>query len=150
VKDCFRNRLLGTTGIDGVTGIAPAGTQWVGNYALLFGSTTIEATVPTGGPYFVGVTGGGFTVTFPSAASLGTREIIVQDEVGFSATSATTVATTGGDTINGGASISLNKNYEAIKFLSDGTSQFFARRIAPGPTGMVGATGTRGATGVGV
>lgn len=139
----------GITGFQGITGVSgQPGIQGVGNYALLFGDTTIEATIPTGGPYFIGITGGGFTVTLPTAASLGTRELIIQDEIGFSATSPTTIATTGGDTINGAASIALNKNYEAIKLISEGSSLFFARRIVQGITGVQGTTGTSGSTGI--
>lgn len=144
-----RSGLVGSTGPTGNTGvIGITGFQGRGNYALLFGTTTINATVPTGGPYIIGITGGGFTVTLPLAASLGTREIIIQDEMGFSATSATTFATTGADTINGAGTISLNKNFAAIKLVSDGVSVFIARNIVQGNTGSLGQTGVDGSTGI--
>lgn len=144
-----RTGLTGRTGITGTTGVqGVTGAQGRGNYAILFEATTINASTPAGGPYILGVTGGGFTITLPLASSLGTREIIVQDEVGFAGTSPTTIATSGADTINGAANISLSVNYEAIKLLCDGSNLFLARRILQGPTGVVGATGAQGATGV--
>lgn len=147
--------LRGATGLRGRTGVAGAtGAQGItgaqgfpGNFALLFSSTTI-----TFDAYIIGITGGGFTVTLPAANSAGFRKFLVQDESGNATSNNTTIARSGSDNIVtlGGpvTTMLLSENYEQIQLQSDGSANYYARRIKRGLTGIQGATGVTGATGI--
>ncbi len=67
-----------------------------------------------------------FTLTLPNAATSGRgHRIVVADETGqCSGAKKVTINVDGGGTISGGASVDLDKAYQAITFNSNGTNWF--------------------------
>jgi hypothetical protein len=75
-----------------------------------------------------GVTGtGGGTITLPDAATLKDGdEIVIQDEGGNAGSSNITIARSGSDTINGGASVAISSNYGRRVIIKRGAGKFFS------------------------
>jgi hypothetical protein len=68
--------------------------------------------------------GGVVTVTLASAMVEDGAEVIVKDEAGDAGTNAITVATEGGETIDGAASQDIASNYGVLRLYSDGTNWY--------------------------
>ncbi len=66
------------------------------------------------------VSGGGFTVTLPTAASLAGAGIAVKKTT--SSGNTLTIACTGGETIDGSATYTITSNLGGASFISDGTN----------------------------
>jgi hypothetical protein len=64
------------------------------------------------------------TITLPTAAGKTGRRYIIKDESGGAATNNITIATTGGQTIDGAATLTINTNYGTNSVYSDGTNWF--------------------------
>lgn len=77
---------------------------------------TAGATLTTSfGTYPINSSSGAFTVTLPSATSLGTGyQIIIVDVGGVLDINHVTVQTAGGDTINGAATFTMNSEYQSV------------------------------------
>jgi len=69
----------------------------------------------------VDTSGGAVTVTLASAATEDGAELIIKDEGGAAGTNAVTIATEGGETIDGNASITIASNYDPRRLYSDGS-----------------------------
>jgi hypothetical protein len=66
----------------------------------------------------------GRTATLPTAVSITGREYVVKDETGSAGTNNITIATTGGQTIDGAATKVINANYGVVKVYSNGANWF--------------------------
>lgn len=101
----------------------PAGTpgpNWLSNnsWALVTGS----AYVAIAGELVKVNTGGAVTVTLPTAVGIAGQRIRIQDATGTAATHNITVATTGGQTVNGAAPNAITTNNGGQTYVSDGTN----------------------------
>lgn len=102
----------------------------VATYALGGNQPTMQVTaaqspytvLSTDGVLLVNSTAGAVTVTLPTAAGRAGKSYTVKDWKGQAATNAITVATTGGQTIDGSASATISKAYYALAVISDGTN----------------------------
>jgi len=76
--------------------------------------------------YLCDSSGAAFTFTLPTAASNTQAQIILKDHTGSCGTNAITIATTGGQTVDGNASgvVKMTTAYEVLTFISDGTNWF--------------------------
>jgi hypothetical protein len=99
-----------------------AGSQRVGRTGVSTATYTILLT-----DYIIGVTrtsAGACAITLPSAIVAGAgRVYIIKDEAGLSGTNPITVTATAGN-IDGVASFTIDGNYNAFSFYSDGTNWF--------------------------
>ena len=90
-------------------------------------------------------TGGGFTITLPSAVTVGDDWRITIKHTGTA--NAVTVSATGGQTIDGDTSFALNYQHEAITIVSDGadwqvseTARYHQQRLSVTPQGRLTLT----------
>lgn len=99
------------------------------------GSQTIQRTPVGAGLYNVlatdyyiaktAITGGGDTLVLPAAATVGAGKIYkIKDVTGTAATNNLTISPTGGDTIELGATFTMNINGGSSEFISDGVSNW--------------------------
>jgi len=168
--------IQGLTGFDGITGIINSitgasgrtglqgrtGIQGQAIYSSLTGATTIEA-VSTAQPHIIGfdTSGSSFTITLPTAASIPSRkQYIFQDEGGAAGTNNLTIATSGGNLINGAVTYVIDGDYEGAEVYNTGsifialTAKRGATGVEAGSTGIIatqgiaGMTGMQGATGI--
>lgn len=71
-------------------------------------------------------TGGVVTITIPSIASFAAvKRFTVVDVAGAAGDNNITVVLSGADTIYGEAAVLINRDYEAITLMSDGTSKWY-------------------------
>lgn len=108
------------------------GANYFGGEVQMGGGQKIHRTAVSGdysilsADYLLGVsTAAPRTLTLPSAATVGVGKIyVIKDETGTAATNNITIATTGGQTIDGSASVIINTNYAAVSVYTDGTNWF--------------------------
>ena len=96
------------------------------NGSLTFKRTTtaIDYNVQTS-DFYIGVTDTSAprTITLPAAAPEG-MSFCIKDESGGAFTNNITVDVSGGGLIDGDATTTINANYDALWFISDGTNYF--------------------------
>lgn len=107
-----------TTGVGVFTTAAPTSTLQVnGSFSLPWVAKTANYTA-TSTDYGINCTSGTFTITLPTAASIGNRQYKVKN----SGTGVITVATTSSQTIDGSTTKTLNIQYGGIEMSSDGSN----------------------------
>jgi hypothetical protein len=89
------------------------------------------------------------TVTLPPISTISPVAIWIVDGKGDAATNNITVDGRGSDTINGAATYVINANYEAILFVSNGTSWNIASSHQASPIMATGAAVAAGGTAIG-
>jgi len=72
----------------------------------------------------VDTSGNAVTVTLASAAAEDGAEVVVKDEGGNAGTNAITVATEGGETVDGAVDATIGSNYGVLRLYSDGSNWF--------------------------
>lgn len=100
--------------------------QMLGSQKIHRISTAIDYNILTS-DYYIGVTSTAAprTITLPSAVTVGNGGVyIIKDESGGAAINNITIATTGGQTIDGSSSVIINTNYSSITVNSDGSNWF--------------------------
>jgi hypothetical protein len=91
------------------------------------------------GSFFVlDSTGGDFTLTLLSAITAGDGSVVIVQQVGSG--NKATVATTGGQTINGASTVALTRQYSAIVLTSDGAN--WTGVLTDDPYGVLAKTTT--------
>lgn len=99
------------------------GSQTVKRTAVGTGAYTILTT-----DYYLGktsITGGGDTITLPSAVTVGAGKIyIIKDESGAAGTNNITIDGDGTETIDGTTTRVINTNYGSMNIISDGTNWY--------------------------
>ena len=75
------------------------------------------------GTLFADTSGGVITVTLPSGANQGGRIFIVKD-FGNATANTVTIDTTGAETIDGAASVTIAEDYGVFRFQTDGDNWF--------------------------
>jgi hypothetical protein len=92
---------------------------------LLNGNRQATAVTTVAASPLVGCTAAGISITLPSSmASVAGTVVVVKDESGGAAASPITIGTEAGATIDGAATESINSNYGALGFWSNGTNWF--------------------------
>ena len=96
------------------------------NGALSVKRASVNADYTTSGDTIVGVdsSGGAVTVRLSSSDAQAGRVVIVKDEGGKAGTNNITITTEGGETIDGGASVTISSNYGVVRLYSDGSNWF--------------------------
>jgi hypothetical protein len=119
----LRNKLL--TGTEAAFALYQYdGTQWVAQH-LLFNVAQVATTYPitaTDDFVFADATLGGFTVTLPTAVGITGRGYSVKKA--DTSVNIVTVATTGGQTIDGSASVTITVPETSLLFISNGANWF--------------------------
>ena len=144
-------------GADGGTGLGNTNLRWLGIYnmgALGGGFTTVAMGSASGftaaaGNYFIGVTGasGGRIVQLPRAGAFYAGQMLFVGDIAGGVNPLAILSASGNDRLNGSTGITSTVPYGAIKFISDGQSNWYGWAGPTGPTGPTGAQGVTGATG---
>lgn len=99
--------------------------------SLLTASTTVS---DAGVTYPVDTSGGAVTVTLASSLVADGTHLAVKDEGGAAGTNAITIATEGGETVDGAASQDIASNYGSMALYSDGVDWFIRSSTGGGGT----------------
>ena len=111
---------------DGNLELSPATNVFVNaGYRMKRTATAVSVAAGTT-DYLIGVTStaAARTITLPTAVGSAGKTYIVKDESGGAATNNITLATTGGQTIDGAATIAIAANYGVARVYSDGANWF--------------------------
>lgn len=111
---------------DGNLELTPATNVFVnGGYRMKRTATAVSVSAGTT-DYVIGVTStaSARTITLPTAVGSAGKTYIIKDESGGAAANNITVATTGGQTIDGAASVAIATNYGISRVYSDGANWF--------------------------
>ena len=111
---------------DGNLELSPATNVFVNaGYRMKRTATAVGMTAATT-DYLIGVTStaAARTITLPTAVGSAGKTYIVKDESGAASVNNITLATTGGQTIDGAATIAIAANYGVARVYSDGANWF--------------------------
>lgn len=121
IVTCTQTIRLGIASAAGLPGpVGPQGAQ--APPATVVGPKVADYTANAGELVLVDTSAGGFTLTLPTAVGIKGQSIPVKDKGGALATHNLTIATTGSQTVDGGAPAALATNKMFRRYTSDGAN----------------------------